>query len=278
MSTIPTATSRPFVEKTKNKQRNRMPFLAQVGMLAGRALLVNFRVPFVIVPPLLISLFTLVVYQAQLGGVGESFLKGESYLGFILPLAVVSAALSGSSVGGETLVKDIERGYFNKLLLTPANRWAILLGAMIAGGVVLAMQTTTIVITGLVLGLKPETGILGLIAIIALGLVLGVSFSGLSVGVALLTGNAAATGGSVFLFFPLTFLTSTFVPLDQLDGWIKVAAQLNPITYVLEAMRAILNKGWDANLIGQGLIAEVVFFVLLFSFALFGLRSRTRRR
>lgn len=103
-------------------------------------------------------------------------------------------------------------------------------------------------------------------------------FSGLMVGVALLTGNAAATAGASFLFFPLTFLTATFVPVERLQGWIRVAARVNPITYPLEAMRAILNSGWDSALILRALASSLLMFALLFAFALYSLRTRARRR
>lgn len=255
-----------------------MPFLLQVAMMARRSLLVNIRVPAAVIPPLVISAFFLLVYQAQLGGVSGFFLPGQSYLGFILPLSVASAALAGASVAGQTIVSDIGRGYFDKLMLTPVNRWALVLGPMVAGAVLLAVQTITILALGLLLGLTPVTGLAGLLAIIGFSLLLGVAFSGLTVGVALLTGNAAATGSSSFLFFPLTFLTATFVPVDMLSGWIKVAAEINPITYVLGAMRALLNTGWDWTLMAQGVMASAVMFAVLFSFTLYALRVRTRRR
>jgi ABC-2 type transport system permease protein len=247
-------------------------------MLTWRALLVNLRVPAAIVPPLIIGVFFLLVNNAQLGGIADVLLGGGSYLNFILPLSVVSAALSGAGVAGQTIVSDIERGYFDKLLLTPVNRWALLLGPMIAGGIVLVLQTVTMLLVGLALGARPETGGLGLLAVLGFALLLGISFSGLPVGVALLTGNAAATGGASFLFFPLTFLTAAYVPLDRLQGWFKTATQLNPITYPLEAMRAILSTGWDAALIAQGLGAGAGLLAILFGFALFALRVRTRRK
>lgn len=256
----------------------RMPFPAQVGMLAWRALVVNVRVPAAILPSLAISLFALFVYKAQFSGVAAAFLPGQSYLGFILPLSIVSAALSGAGVAGQTIVNDIERGYFDKLVLTPVNRWALLLGPMLAGGIALAAQAAGLVLVGLGLGLRPETGAGGLLAIVGFAILVGVGFSGLIVGVALLTGNAAATQGGTFLFFPLTFLTATFVPVDQLQGWIRVAARLNPITPILGAMRAILNTGWDGALIVQGLGSGAAMFAVLFAFALYALRARTRRR
>lgn len=256
----------------------RTSFLAQVGMLAWRALLVNLREPAVIVPPLIIGVFFLLIYEAQLGGVSQGFLPGQSYLGFILPLSVVNTALAGCSIAGQTLVNDIGRGYFDKLMLTPVNRWALLLGPMIAGAVLVVLQTVTIIAVGLLLGLQSATGVAGLLALLGFALLLGIAFSGITMGTALFTGNAAATGGASFVFFPLTFLTSTFVPMEQLSGWIRVAARLNPITYVLEASRAVLNVGWDWALVGQGLLGVGGMFVVLFGFTLWGLRARTRRR
>ena len=255
-----------------------MSFPAQVGMLAGRALLVNIRVPFTFFAPLLISAFFLFIYQGQLGGVAGSFLPGQSYLGFILPLAIISAALSGSALAGETIVTDITRGYFDKLLLTPANRWALLFGPMVAGALFIGLQTVVVLVLGLALGLVPVTGPSGLLVVVSFALLLGVGFSGLTIGVGLFTGNSAATGGSSFLLFPLTFLTATFVPVDQLQGWIKGAAQLNPITYVLEAMRTTINTGWDTAVLARGLGAGLLLFGVFFGFALLGLRARTRRR
>ncbi len=255
-----------------------MPLPSQVGMLAWRALVVTVRVPAAVVPSLAISLFTLFVYQGQFGGVAGVFLRGGSYLGFLLPLALLSATLSGAGVAGQVIVRDIERGYFDKLSLTPASRWALLLGPMLAGAVALALQAAIIILVALLLGLRSETSLAGLLAVGGLAVLVGVAFSGLMVGVALLTGNAAATQGVAFLFFPLTLLTATFVPVDRLQGWIRVAARVNPITYLLEPMRATLNTGWDGPALLRGLAVGLLMLAVLFAVALYGLGARTRRR
>jgi len=98
-----------------------------------------------------------------------------------------------------------------------------------------------------------------------------------TVSAALGSGSAAATQGASFLFFPLTFLTASFVPLDLLSGWLRTAAQLNPITYVLEAMRAILNTGWDRALVWQGIAACLLLGTAMYALAVVALRVRTRR-
>lgn len=255
-----------------------MPFLLQVTTLAWRSLLVNFRTPSAILPPLVLGAFFLVIYQAQLGNASNFFLRGVNYINFILPLSIVSSALSGAGVAGQSLVRDIESGYFDKLSLTPISRIALILGPTLAGAVILAIQSSFIVAVGLLLGVNPATGILGLVTLIGFALFLGVSFAGFTIGIALVTGNAAATQGGSFLFFPLTFLTATFVPLSLLSGWIELAARLNPITYILNAMRSLMIDGWDIHALFVGLLACLGLGTVTFLFSLYGLKLRTSRK
>ncbi|MDX2139758.1 MAG: ABC transporter permease [Chloroflexota bacterium] len=256
----------------------RMPFLLQVSMMTWRSLTVIFREPASVIPGLIISVFFVLVYEASLSGASRFFLPGQSYLGFILPVSIISSALSGASIAGQTIVRDIENGYFDKLLLTPISRSALLLGPMIAGAMVLVLQTALVVGVGLVMGLEVETGIPGVLAVLGLALVLGIAFAGFVVAIALRTGSAAAVGGASFLFFPLSFLAPTFTPVNLLSGWIRTASEFNPITYILEAMRALFNTGWDTEVMVRGLTASLVIAVITFIFAFFSLRARTRRK
>ena len=261
----------------RDNAAGRMPFVRQVASTWRRALTVNLRVPSSVAIPLVISLFFLFIYQGQLGKAAGFFLKG-SYLGFILPLSVISAAFSGAGLAGQTLVRDLETGYFDKLLLTPISRWALLLGPMLAAATVLVVQTVLLVGVALAMGLQPATGVLGLVALLGYTLLVGLGFGGFTVGVALMSGNAAATESATFLFFPLSFLTATFVPLKLLEGWLGVAARANPITYILEATRSLINTGWQVRPLFLGGIASAGMFVVLFAFAVVALRVRTRRR
>ena len=249
-----------------------------IFLLAFRSLTTIMRTPEALLPPLAISIFFLIIYQSTLGK-AASFIPGigGSYLGFILPLSIVSGSLAGSGIAAQNLVRDIERGYFDKLLLTPVRRAALLLAPIMAGAVILGIQSTIVVLVGLLLGLQPATGILGLLVVIGLGVLLGLGFAGFTVSAALGSGSAAATQGASFLFFPLTFLAPTFVPLALLSGWLAVAAKLNPITYVLEAMRALLNTGWDAQAIGISILACLILAVAMYVLAAFALTVRTRR-
>ncbi len=279
MSVISKAAPIVTVNSTDDRS-GRASLLTQVSTMTWRTLVTTFRTPAAVIPGIAISAFFLLVYNASLGNASNFLpgLAGKSYLAFILPVSVVSSALSGAGAAGQALVRDIESGYFDKLLLTPISRGALLLGTMIAGAIILGLQTIVVIVIGLFMGLEPETGVLGVLAVLGFALLLGTGFSGFTVGIALRSGNAAATQGGSFLFFPLTFLTATFVPVELLSGWIKTAAQFNPITYVLESMRSLLLTGWEGEVLLRGFVACAILGVLMFAFALTGLRTRTRRR
>ncbi len=253
--------------------------LAQIALITRRNLTVIFRTPQALIPPLAISVFFLLIYESTLGEAAAYLpgLSGNSYLGFILPLSLVSSALSGSSLAAQNLVRDIESGYFDKLLLTPVSRTALLLGPIIAGGFILGIQALFVIAVGLIMGLESATGLTGLFAVVGLAILLGSGFAGFTVSAALGSGNAAVTQAASFLFFPLTFLTASFVPLELLSGWLEVAARVNPITYVLEAMRSLLNEGWDLTLLWQGIVACLILAVAMYALAVYALRVRTRR-
>lgn len=257
----------------------RPPFLYQVGLVTWRNLVTIARTPEALLPPIAISIFFLVIYQSTLGK-AAGFIPDISgdYLGFILPLSIVSASLSGAGVAAQNLVRDIERGYFDKLLLTPIKRTTLLFGPILAGALILGIQASLVLGVALLMGLEPATGFPGLLALVGLAILLGTGFAGFTVSAALGSGNAAATQGASFIFFPLTFLAPTFVPLDLLDGWLKTAATYNPITYVMQAMRSLLNIGWDSTLILQAVLACLALGAAMYGLALFALRVRTKRK
>ena len=273
MSTEPSTVSLPV-----SKRATVRTFPHQVFLLTRRSLTTILRTPEALLPPIAISIFFLVIYQSTLGR-AAGFIPniGGDYLGFILPLSIVSSALAGAGIAAQNVVRDIERGYFDKLLLTPVNRATLLLSPMLAGALILGFQASIVVGVALLLGLEPATGWPGLLAVVGLAVLLGTGFAGFTVSAALGSGSAAVTQGASFVFFPLTFLAPTFVPLELLDGWLRTAAQLNPITYVMGAMRALINGGWDVAAIGQAVAVCLLLALATYALAALALRVRTRR-
>lgn len=275
--TVQTATQQTVIPQDSADQR--IGLLLSSALVVRRTLITIYRTPSALLPPIAISLFFLIIYDSTLGRASGFIpnLGTNNYLGFILPLSIVSSSLSGAGIAAQNLVRDLESGYFDKLLLTPISRLSLLLGPILAGAIILGLQASLVMLVAVLLGLDPATGLPGILAVIGLAILLGTGFAGFTVSAALGSGNAAATQGASFIFFPLTFLAPTFVPLDLLDGWLKAAARINPITYVMEAMRSLLNSGWDAETIWQGVLACLFLGVLMYGLAVFALRVRTRR-
>ena len=180
---------------TSGQFEGRAGLAAQIALITRRNLTVIFRTPQALLPPLVISIFFLVIYESTLGEAAGFLpgLSGNSYLGFILPLSLVSSALSGSSLAAQNLVRDIENGYFDKLLLTPVSRAALLLGPILAGGFILGLQAIVVIGVALLMGLESATGVAGLLVVVGLAILLGSGFAGFTVSAALGSGNAAVT-------------------------------------------------------------------------------------
>jgi ABC-2 type transport system permease protein len=230
-------------------------------IMIGRSLRSYLRQPAAIIPSFAISVFFLFVYNSGLGSVSQLPGFKGSYLAFIIPVSIASGAVGGAGLAGQALIRDIESGYFTKLLLTPTRRLAIIWGPMVAGAVILVAQVLLILFLGLLLGLDSKTGFLGLALVVGYAFLWGMAFAGFSVFVALRTRNAAATQSATLIFFPLIFLSTTFVPMDYISSeWLKVAAVINPTTYVFEAMRALLIDGWEWGRLALG-------FAVVFAFA-----------
>ena len=145
---------------------------------------------------------------------------------------------------------DVQGGYFDRLLLTPVNRWALLLGMFVADTIVLLFLSLPVLAMGLALGVRFATGAAGIITFVAIVTVWGLSYTGFPYAIALRTGNPTAVNNSFLLFFPLVFLTPAWMPRDGLSGWLAAIAAWNPVTYIIEGLRTLV-VGWDGVALGK---------------------------
>jgi ABC-2 type transport system permease protein len=249
-------------------------FLADLASIAGRALRAVPRDAEAVVPPVFIALFFFVVNLATLERLTES-IPGFDYTAFQMATAVLLGVTGVSRAGA--VVLDVQDLYFDRLLLTPVRRSAILLGHMAADVAVAAALTVPIIGLGLVLGVDFMGGPLGVLVFVALASLWSLAFAGFGYAIALKTGNPAAVNSSFLLFFPFLFLTSSYVPRDQLSGWLDTVAGLNPVTYLLDGMRTlVLGDGWAWTELGQALLAIAVVGVISMTLCFAALRGRVR--
>ena len=239
--------------------------------LAQRQVRNTLRVPAEFIPSIIFPLFFYIVQTSSLLRLAQ-ISHIVNYKGFVLPVALLFAVTNEGA--GQGMVQDMERGYLDKLMVTPASRVSIVLGAMGGNFARIAFQGLLVTLLAMSFGLHFQTGFLGVIPIVLIGSLWGIAFSGIGIGVALRTGSGQATQGAQFFAFPLMLLTTTFAPREYLTSWLHTAVAYNPVTYILEAMRAFATKGWVFSDIAKGLIAVAILATLTISFALSQMRHR----
>jgi len=246
-----------------------------VTAIAGRALRGVPRDVAAVVPPVFIALFFFIVNIATLERLTRSVGPGFDYKAFQMPTAILLGVTGISRA--PALVVDVQDGYLDRLLMTPISRLAILLGHMVADLVVAMALTVPILALGFAIGVRFETGVLGVLAFVALAALWSLAFTGFGYAIALKTGNPAAVNSAFLLFFPFLFLTSSYVPRSELSGWLDTVATVNPVTYLLEGLRSLVTPGWQWGELGKALLAIALLAVLSMSLCLAALRGRTRR-
>ena len=248
-------------------------FWRDLWSVAGRALRAIPREPEAIVPALVIPLFFFAVNVGALSGIA-SFTGVEDFKAFQIPVAIVFAVTGISRASA--LVTDIQSGYFDRLLVSPVNRYSLLLGLMVADLVLVIALCLPVLALGFFLGVGFESGPLGVLAFLLLAGLWGLAFTGFPYTIALRTGNPAAVNSSFLLFFPFAFLTTTFLPREALTGWLAAVAGYNPVTYLLAGLRSLISEGWAPSDLLPAVAAVAVVGAVSFALAFSALRARVR--
>jgi ABC-2 type transport system permease protein len=228
-------------------------------VLGRRAIREAIRTPDMLLMTMFIPIFFLVVNTGQAAEIFPSasteFLAGQGYGAFQLPITLLLAASFGAAA--LFLVEEIEGGYFDKLRAIPVPRYSIVLGRLVAEGAKTLLLASVIVLIALPFGITIASGPLGFVLLIALTALWGIVYAGFMQLIALKTRSAAATNSGGLIFFPLLFLTPNFVPREMLTEPMEVAATLNPVTYLMEALRSLIlyDLDWGEILPGFAVVA-----------------------
>jgi ABC-2 type transport system permease protein len=230
-------------------------FVRDVWINLKRWIVKTTRNPFVVVSSLVQPIIFLVLFTEVFGGVVGGALSsalgpGISYVTYLTPAIIIQSALVAAAGSGIGLVDDMENGMFEKVLVSPINRVAMFLGKALSEVVRIIVQTIIILTLGYVLvwldtggsvGTYIQTGLLGALGIIGIAIVFAIWFTAFSNIVALITRDQESTIiGANLLQFPLLFVSSAFIPIKSLPEWVQVVATYNPITYGVDATRALM--------------------------------------
>ena len=232
-----------------------------------------FRVPANVVSIIFFPLIQLLVFSQLYKDIVQlpAFATG-SYLAYLAPGQVVFDSFLAVGWAGYGMLVEYRSGYLDKLRATPIARFSILAGEMVPLFFEAAFIAGVILGVSVLLGASLATGAGGLLLILFLSGVFGIAFAGLNFIAALLTKSEQAVSALSLLMFPVVFMSTAFVPTELMPGWMQSFNAWNPVTYQIEAVRALMTEGYDWSAIGQALLADAIVGVVLLAGTLWAFR------
>jgi ABC-2 type transport system permease protein/oleandomycin transport system permease protein len=236
--------------------------LADTVVLAKRSLLRIPRQPdlllgFTVQPVMFVLLFVYVF-----GGAIRT--PGYDYVDFLIPGILVQSMAFGGFVTALGLAEDLKKGLIDRFRSLPMSRSAVLTGRTTADIATNVIQVTIMLAVGLAVGFRFHTSAPEIAAGIALLLLLGYAFSWVFAFLGLTASSPEAANAYGFIIIlPLTFASSAFVPVETMPPWLEAFAEVQPVTTMVDATRALFigtpagNDVWGAVLWALGII--VVF-------------------
>jgi ABC-2 type transport system permease protein len=217
--------------------------------IAKRTLLKFLRTPQLVVLGTIQGAMFLLIFRYVFGGaIGAG---GLNYVDFLVP-GFITTGILFSGIGAATgVAEDLEQGFVDRLRSLPIPRSAVLAGRALADT---AMQVWGLLITsaiGFAVGFRIHGGVLDALAAFGLLLALGFAFEWLFITLGLFAGNAQAAQGMALLVFPLTFVSSAYVPVQSMPGWLQAIAEHQPITVMVDAVRALTQGPAAEALLGH---------------------------
>jgi ABC transporter DrrB family efflux protein len=237
--------------------------VAVVRALVVRALNEITRVPGAALPGVLAPTIFLIGLSGVFGEAARlPGFDATDFRTFIVPVGLLQGASFTGAATGVNLARDIERGWFDRLMVCPAPRTTILLGIVASAALRALLPATFLLMVAFSLGVDfPGVGALALDVVLVMGLATAVAFYAVLVALRFRTQQAAPLMQTVG--FVAVLFTTAYAPMELLSGWLKAIATINPVTFVLEGVRQGFTGGvtwadtWPALLAVAGMLAAL---------------------
>lgn len=200
----------------------------------------------------------------------------QSYLAYLAPGQIVFASFLAVGWSGYGMLVEYRNGYLDKLRASPIARTSILAAEMVPLFFEAAAMAAVLLVVSLLLGASLATGAGGALLIVALSGLFGIAFAGVSFIAALLTKSEQAASALSLLMFPVVFISTAFVPLAVMPGWMQAVNGWNPVTFQIEAIRRLMLVGYDWTAIGKAVLSLLIVGVVLQTATLLAFRRLAR--
>lgn len=218
--------------------------------IAYRCLLRYLRSPQLIVVGTIQGAMFLLIFRYVFGG-AISIRGGLPYVDFLVPGFITTSVLfAGMSASGGA-AEDLQQGFVDRLRSLPVPRFCFLTGRAVADTAWNAWGLLVTAAIGFAVGFRIHGSILDSLAALGLCVVFGFALEWLFILLGLMAGTPQAAQGLALLVFPFTFVSSAYIPVASMPGWMQAFASNQPITYMVDAVRALSEGGAAEALIGH---------------------------
>jgi ABC transporter DrrB family efflux protein len=217
--------------------------------ITRRNLLVWMRVPAYIVFTVIQPVMFVLMFRYVFGGAIKVNVPG-GYVNFLLPGIIAQTAAFASFGTAIALAQELKKGVIDRLRSMPMARSAVLAGRLVADTARMTVTILIVLAVGYAVGFRFENHFVPAVAMVVLAIVFGLAICTIAAYTGLAIGDEESVQafGLIWLF-PITFLSSAFVPIATMPGWLQAFANNQPVTYVVNTMRALAIGGpIEANL------------------------------
>ncbi|HVC03890.1 MAG TPA: ABC transporter permease [Candidatus Acidoferrales bacterium] len=212
-------------------------------VITRRNLLVWMRVPaylvFTVVQPVIFVLLFRYVFGGAIAAPGSG-----GYVSYLMPGIIGQTAAFATFATAIALAQEAKKGVIDRFRAMPMARSAVLAGRLIADSIRMLIVVLVIVAVGYAVGFRFQNGVVGAVGMVLLAEAFGVTVCAVSafIGLAIKDEESVQAFGLIWLF-PLTFVSSAFVPIATMPSWLQGFANNQPVTLVINAMRSMALGG-----------------------------------
>jgi ABC-2 type transport system permease protein len=246
---ITTPTDTMLTDTPPHTLAGRTGVLTGALVIAKRTVLKFLRTPALIVVATVQGAMFLLIFRYVFGGaIG---IAGMRYVDYLVPGYVATGVLFSGMGAAAGVAEDMEQGFVDRLRSLPIHRASVLLGRALADTALLAWSTAITTAIGFGVGFRIHGGVGKSLLAFLLCIVFGFAFEWVFVLIGMLAGSAQAAQGLSLLVFPFTFVSSAFVPVNTMPGWMQPIARNQPITPMVNAVRTLTQGPAAERVLGH---------------------------
>ena len=239
------------VDETRPSENAGASYVTAATQVATRTIKKFVRTPMLIIAGTAQGILFLLIFRYVFGG-AIAHTGTLSYVDFLVPGFVVTGVLFQGMTASTGVAEDLQTGLFDRLRSLPVHLLSIVTGRVTADTALVGWGVFTMTVVGFLVGFRVTGSTLG--AIVAFGLVLlyGFAFVWMFIAMGLFAGNPQAAQGLSFLVFPLSFVSSAYVPVSTMPGWMQAFANNQPMSQMCNTVRLLVGGPATERLLGHG--------------------------